>query len=89
MIHRVALLSLSLLALPTFAHEFIGKPARMTVTAGQPLAFSFTEGLSDGTAKIKLKKPGLWMVRVEHSTPEVTADYARYVGRSVLVFNVK
>lgn len=49
----------------------------------------FTEGSDDGTATVKLTKPGMWMVRVEHSTPETSADYSRYVGRAVLVFAVK
>ena len=49
----------------------------------------FTEGSDDGTATVKLTKPGLWMVRVEHSAPETNPDYTRYVGRAVLVFAVK
>jgi uncharacterized GH25 family protein len=49
----------------------------------------FTEGRSDGTAKVKITQPGLWMVRVENATSEVTDDYDRYVGRAVLLFEVK
>ena len=49
----------------------------------------FTEGSDDGTATVKLTKPGLWMVRVEHSAPETNPDYSRYVGRAVFVFAVK
>jgi hypothetical protein len=29
------------------------------------------------------------MVRVENAAPEVTDDYDRYVGRAVLLFEVK
>lgn len=49
----------------------------------------FTESSDVGIATVKLTKPGLWMVRVEHSAPETNPDYTRYVGRSVLVFAVK
>lgn len=49
----------------------------------------FTEGRADGTAKVKITHPGTWMVRVEHAAAEVTEDYDRYVGRAVLLFEVK
>ncbi len=49
----------------------------------------FTEGKSDGTAKVKVTQPGIWMVRVQHSAPERTDDYDRAVARAVLVFGVK
>lgn len=49
----------------------------------------YTEGHGDGTARVKITHPGLWMVRVQHTAPERTEDYDRYVARSVLVFEVK
>jgi len=49
----------------------------------------YTEGHKDGTAKVKVTHPGLWMVRVQHSAPERTEDYERYVARAVLLFEVK
>ena len=49
----------------------------------------YTEGHGDGTAKVKITHPGVWMVRVQHATPERTDDYDRYVGRAVLLFEVK
>ena len=30
-----------------------------------------------------------WMVRVQHTAPERTEDYDRYVARAVLLFEVK
>ena len=35
----------------------------------------YTEGHKDGTAKVKITQPGIWMVRVQHTTPEHTGDY--------------
>jgi len=49
----------------------------------------YTEGQTDGTAKVKFTHTGLWMVRVQHAVPEQTADYARYVARAVLLFEIK
>jgi uncharacterized GH25 family protein len=49
----------------------------------------YTEGHKDGTAKVKITHPGLWMVRVQHTAPERTEDYDRYVARAVLLFEVK
>lgn len=49
----------------------------------------FTEGKSDGTAKVKITTPGLWMVRVQHAAPERTDDYDRAIARSVLIFEIK
>lgn len=49
----------------------------------------FTEGHKDGTAKVKITQPGIWMVRVQHAAPEHAEDYDRYVGRAVLLFEVK
>ena len=48
----------------------------------------YTEGHKDGTAKVKITQPGIWMVRVQHTTPEHTEDYDRYVARAVLLFEV-
>ena len=49
----------------------------------------YTEGHKDGTAKVKITHPGLWIVRVQHTAPEQTEDYDRYVTRAVLLFEVK
>jgi len=49
----------------------------------------YTEGHKDGTAKVKITQPGIWMVRVQHSVPEHSEDYDRYVVRAVLLFEVK
>jgi nickel transport protein len=49
----------------------------------------YTEGHKDGTAKVKITQPGIWMVRVQHTAPEHTEDYDRYVARAVLRFEVK
>jgi len=49
----------------------------------------YTEGHKDGTAKVKITQPGIWMVRVQHAASERTEDYDRYVARSVLLFEVK
>ena len=43
----------------------------------------------DGTAKVKITQPGVWMVRVQHTVPERNEDYDRYVARAVLLFEVK
>ena len=48
----------------------------------------YTEGHKDGTAKVKITQPGIWIVRVQHSMPEHTEDYDRYVARAVLLFEV-
>lgn len=56
----------------------------------QPNTYAFyTEGADDGTAKVRITQPGLWMVRVEVSQPEVTPTHDRYVARAVLVFDVR
>jgi uncharacterized GH25 family protein len=47
-----------------------------------------TKAHKDGVAKVKITHPGLWMVRVQHSAPERTDDYDRYVARAVLMFQV-
>jgi uncharacterized GH25 family protein len=49
----------------------------------------YTEGHKDGTAKVKITQPGIWMVRVQHTTPEHAEDHDRYVARAVLLFEVK
>jgi len=48
----------------------------------------YTEGHKDGTAKVKITQPGIWMVRVQHTVPEHTKDYDRYVARATLLFEV-
>jgi len=49
----------------------------------------YTEGHKDGTAKVKITNPGLWMMRVQHTAPEHNEEYDRYVARAVLLFDVK
>jgi uncharacterized GH25 family protein len=49
----------------------------------------YTEGHKDGTAKVKVTQPGIWIVRVQHTAPERTEDYERYVARAVLLFEAK
>ena len=49
----------------------------------------YTEGRGNGTARVKITQPGLWMVRVQHATRERTEEYDRYVARAVLLFEVK
>ncbi len=49
----------------------------------------YTEAADDGTAKVQITHPGLWMVRVETKVPEKTEDYDSYLARAVLVFRVK
>jgi uncharacterized GH25 family protein len=48
----------------------------------------YTEGHKDGTAKVKITQPGIWIVRAQHSAPEHSEDYDRYVARAVLLFEV-
>ncbi len=49
----------------------------------------YTEAANDGTAKVQITHPGLWMVRVETKVPEKTEDHDSYLARAVLVFRVK
>ena len=49
----------------------------------------YTEGRPDGTARVKVTQPGLWMVRAEYTGAEKTSAYDRYVGRATLIFQVK
>jgi uncharacterized GH25 family protein len=48
----------------------------------------YTEGHKDGTAKVKITQPGIWMVRVQHSVPEPSEDYDRCVARAVLLLSI-
>jgi uncharacterized GH25 family protein len=48
-----------------------------------------TQSKADGSAVVKIMRPGLWMVRVQNSVPEKTDDYDRHVTRAVLVFAVR
>jgi len=75
---------------------FDGKPLTVPVYAtydgfsGEENTYAYyTEGRPDGTAQVKITQPGLWMVRAEQSTAERAADHDRYVGRAVLLFEVK
>lgn len=49
----------------------------------------FTETADDGTARVRVTRPGTWMVRVEQRMNERAAGHERYMGRAVLVFEVK
>jgi hypothetical protein len=49
----------------------------------------YTEAAGDGTAKVQLTHPGLWMVRVETTVPEKAEDHDSYLARAVLVFRAK
>ena len=75
---------------------FDGQPLTVPVFAtydgfsGEQNTYAYyTEGRSDGTARIKITQPGVWMIRAEQATAEKTADHDRYVGRAVLLFEVK
>lgn len=46
----------------------------------------FTETRGDGIAKVKITRPGVWMVRVQKEIGDVTEDYDRHVMRAVLTF---
>jgi uncharacterized GH25 family protein len=48
-----------------------------------------TQSKADGSAVVKITRPGLWMVRVQNSAPEKTDDYDRHMTRAVLVFVVR
>ena len=75
---------------------FDGKPVTVPVFATYD-GFSdeentyayYTEGRPDGTARVRITHPGLWMVRAEHTATERTADHDRYVARASLLFEVK
>ena len=73
-----------------------GKPLTVSVYAtydgfsGEENTYAYyTEGRPDGTARIKITQPGLWMIRAEQATADRTADHDRYVGRAVLLVEVK
>jgi len=75
---------------------FDGKPLTVPVYAtydgfsGEQNTYAYyTEGRPDGTARVRITQPGLWMIRAEQATAERTADHDRYVGRAVLLFEVK
>lgn len=73
-----------------------GKPLTVPVYAtydgfsGEENTYAYyTEGRPDGTARVKITQPGLWMIRAEQATADRTVDHDRYVGRAVLLFEVK
>lgn len=75
---------------------FDGKPLSTRVYAtydgftDTPNSYAyFTETAEDGTAKIRITQPGLWMVRVEQRMDEKAADHEQYMARAVTVFQVK
>lgn len=75
---------------------FDGKPVTVPVfatydgfSAEENTYAYYTEGRPDGTARVKVTQPGLWMVRPEHATADRTATHDRYIGRAVLLFEVK
>jgi len=48
----------------------------------------FTETDAEGRARVRITRPGTWMVRVQHTLDEPTEDYDKRVLRAVLVFGV-
>ncbi len=75
---------------------FDGKPLSTRVYAtydgftDTPNSYAyFTETADDGTAKIRITQPGLWMVRVEQRMDEKATDHEQYMARAVTVFQVK
>lgn len=75
---------------------FDGKPLSTRVYAtydgftDTPNSYAyFTETADDGTAKVRITRPGLWMVRVEQRMEEKAADHDQYMARAVTVFRVK
>ena len=80
----------------TFKVLFEGKPLATPVFAtydrfseSETTYAYYTEAAEDGTAKVEITHPGLWMVRVETTVPEKTEDHDTYVARAVLVFRAK
>jgi len=80
----------------TFKVLFEGKPLSTPVFAtydrfseSETTYAYYTEAAGDGTAKVEITRPGLWMVRVETTVPEKTEDHDTYVARAVLVFRAK
>jgi uncharacterized GH25 family protein len=72
-----------------------GKPLATTVNATydgfskkmDTYAYT-TQSKADGTAVVTITHPGLWMVRVQNTLPEVTDLYDRHVTRAVIVFAI-
>jgi uncharacterized GH25 family protein len=80
----------------TFKVLFEGQPLSMPVFAtydrfseSETTYAYYTEAANDGTAKVQITHPGLWMVRVETKVPEKTEDHDSYLARAVLVFRAK
>jgi len=80
----------------TFKVLFEGKPLSTPVFAtydrfseSEATYAYYTEAADDGTARVKITHPGLWMVRVENTAPEKSDDHDTYVARAVLVFRAK
>ncbi|MEF2145569.1 MAG: DUF4198 domain-containing protein [Desulfovibrionaceae bacterium] len=56
----------------------------------ETMAFAYSaEPTEDGSAKVKITAPGVWMVRIQHKVDAKTADYDGHVMRSVLIFEVR
>ena len=75
---------------------FDGKPLTTPVYAtydgfsGEENTYAYyTEGRPDGTARVRITQPGIWMIRVEHTSNQRTDQYDRYLARAVLLFEVK
>jgi Domain of unknown function (DUF4198) len=51
--------------------------------------FEAVDSGTDGTATIKITAPGLWLIRVEYSVPEITNAYQRWVGRAALLLTMR
>jgi uncharacterized GH25 family protein len=49
----------------------------------------FTEPYGKGRCKVKITHPGVWMIRVQKTLDQSTADYDKHVLRAVLVFEVR
>ncbi len=79
----------------TFRIIYDGKPLSAGVYAtydgfsSNPNTYCyFTEANEEGMAKVKITHPGVWMVRTEQKSKEVTEDYDEHLIRAVLVFGV-
>ena len=47
------------------------------------------ETAADGTARIPISQPGLWMLRAGHTINSPTETYDRYSAKSVLMFEIE
>ncbi len=75
---------------------FEGKPLATEIFATfdgfstQPNTYAYYSNSNDtGKAAVKISKPGIWMIRVQHEINSATADYDKEVLRAVLLFSVE